>query len=150
MTSPPARAHDVLTAVLAAAIVPDPAGRRRRTTGFAQYVPHQQRADAVMRRLAPALSVASMGSGLLAASALARRDPAAAAWRAVSVAAVAGAVVLTVRVHVPFNRQLRTWTPDAEVPGWREGRDRWERAHHVRRGLVVLAGACTLAARRRP
>ncbi|WP_432484918.1 anthrone oxygenase family protein [Kineococcus esterisolvens] len=148
MTSPPARAHDVLTAVLVAAIVPDPAGRHRRTADFAQYVPHQQRADAVMRRLAPALSVASMGSGLLAVGALARRDPAAAAWRAVSVAAVAGAIALTVRVHVPFNRQLRTWAPQQEVPGWREGRARWERAHHARRGLVVLAGAAALAARR--
>ncbi|WP_432509381.1 anthrone oxygenase family protein [Kineococcus auxinigenes] len=147
MTSPAARAHDALTALLALAIVPDPAGRHRRTADFADYVPHQQRADAVMRRLAPALSMASAGSGLLAAATQARREPAAAAWRAASAAAVAAAVALTVRVHVPFNRQLRTWTPGREVPGWREGRARWERAHRVRRALVVAAGAAVLAAR---
>ncbi len=67
VTSPATRAHDALTALLALAIVPDPAGRHRRTADFAGYVPHQQRADAVMRRLAPALPVASTGSGLLAA-----------------------------------------------------------------------------------
>ncbi|WP_432544393.1 DUF1772 domain-containing protein [Kineococcus sp. SYSU DK002] len=140
-----ARTHDVCTAALALAIVPEPFGRRRRAMGFDDYVRHQQRADAVMRRLAPALSVAAMTTGTVAA--LTR--PASAGWRLASVAAVAGAIVLTVRVHVPINERLRTWRPGAEAAGWREARARWERAHVVRRGLVVLAGAATAAARAR-
>ncbi|WP_432533819.1 hypothetical protein [Kineococcus arenarius] len=72
MTSPATRAHDALTALLAPAIVPDPAGRHRRTADVAGHVPHQQRADAVMRRPAPALPVAATGSGLPAAVAARR------------------------------------------------------------------------------
>nr|WP_246315401.1 anthrone oxygenase family protein [Kineococcus aurantiacus] len=97
-----------------------------------------------MRRLAPALSVAAATTGVLAAAARPRSAP----WRAASVAAVAGAVVLTVRVHVPVNERLRTWRPGHEAPGWREARARWERAHVVRRALVVVAAATALAARR--
>ncbi|WP_432545517.1 anthrone oxygenase family protein [Kineococcus sp. SYSU DK004] len=141
-----ARAHAAATAALTAAIVPEPFGRRRRAAGFAEYVRHQQRADAVMRRLAPALSVAAAGTGLAAAAAQLRSDPGASAWRTGSALAVAGAVVLTVRVHVPVNRRLRSWSPDAEVPGWRGQRSRWERAHVARRALVVLAAACTAVA----
>ncbi|WP_432515044.1 anthrone oxygenase family protein [Kineococcus sp. SYSU DK001] len=144
-TTTATRAHDVCTAALALAIVPEPFGRRRRAMGFDDYVRHQQRADAVMRRLAPALSVLAMGTGAAATATLARSAPRAAAARAMSVAAVAGAVVLTVRVHVPVNERLRTWRPGAEAPGWRQARARWERAHVVRRGLVVVAAAATAA-----
>ena len=140
------RTHDVLTGLLVTAIVPDPFGRHRRAAGFGEYVTHQQRVDAVMRRLAPALSVLSMGSGVVAAVPTARRDPAGAAWRAGSVAAVAGAIALTVRVHVPINEQLRRWRPEEEAAGWRELRSRWEAAHVLRRGLVVAAAGCTAAA----
>ncbi|WP_432491219.1 anthrone oxygenase family protein [Kineococcus gypseus] len=142
-------AHDACTAALVLAVVPDLGGHRRRAPGFGEFVSHQQHADTVMSRLAPALSVAVIATGTAAAASLARRAPVAAAWRAAGAACVAGAVALTVRVHVPFNRRLRTWDPRVEVPGWREGRARWERAHQVRRALAVLAGACALAARRR-
>ena len=143
------RVHDACTAALALAIVPEPFGRRRRAMGFDDYVHHQQRADAVMRRLAPALSVAAMATGAAAAVARVRPDPAGAAWRAGSVAAVAGAIVLTVRVHVPINERLRTWRPGVEAPGWREARARWERAHVLRRGLVVAAAVAVAGARGR-
>ncbi|NAZ77798.1 DUF1772 domain-containing protein [Kineococcus sp. T13] len=141
------RAHDVATAVLALAIVPEPFGRRRRAMGFDDYVRHQQRADAVMRRLAPALSVAAMATGAATAAATARRAPRAAALRAASVAAVAGAITLTVRVHVPINVRLRSWRPGEEAEGWREARARWERAHVLRRALVVVAAAATALGR---
>ena len=147
--APAARAHDALTAALVLAVVPDLGRRRRRTPDFAGFVSHQQHADTVMSRLAPALSVASLTSGAAAAASLRRSDPVAAAQRAASAACVAAAIALTARVHVPFNRRLRTWDPEQEVPGWREGRARWERAHQVRRALAVLAGAGALAAHRR-
>ena len=145
------RAHEVSAAVLAAVIVPEPFGRRRRAAGYAEYVRHQQKADAVMRRLAPALSVLTMLTGAGAAVAVWPRDRPAAAWRLGSVAAVGAAVALTVRVHVPINGRLRTWSPQASPAArpadWAQARQRWEAAHVVRRALVVVAGGCVLAGR---
>ena len=140
-----ARSHDVTTALVALAIGADPFVGLRRRAGFAELVAHQQPVDAVMRRVGPVLAVASAATGLAAAAA-ARRDPVEAGLRAASALAVAGAVVLTVRVHVPINEQLRSWTPEVEVSGWRETWGTWERAHLVRRALVAVAGALVAAA----
>lgn len=137
---------DVATGLLALAVVPDPFRRSRERAGFAELVVHQQRADAVMRRVGPALSVTAAVADLLAAAASARRDPLAAGLRTASALVVAGAVVLTVRVHVPINEQLRSWTPEVEVSGWRGTWRTWERAHVARRSLVVAATALAAAA----
>lgn len=137
---------DVATGLLALAIVPDPFRRTRGRAGFAELVVHQQRADAVMRRVGPALSVTAAVADLLAAAASGRRDPVAAGLRTASALVVAGAVVLTVRVHVPINEQLRAWSPDVEVSGWRETWRTWERAHLARRSLVVAAAVLVAAA----
>ncbi|WP_299036113.1 anthrone oxygenase family protein [uncultured Pseudokineococcus sp.] len=138
--------HDLATAALVLAVAVDPFTGLRRRAGFAELVVHQQRADAVMRRAGPVPSVASAVAGLGASAVVVRREPAEAALRSASVLAVAAAVVLTVRVHVPINEQLRTWSPEVEVPGWRETWGAWERAHVARRALTALAGTLVVAA----
>ncbi|GAB7190214.1 hypothetical protein NUM3379_09200 [Kineococcus sp. NUM-3379] len=141
-----AAVHTAATAVLFAAIVPDPFTRRRTGSGYRDYVTHQVRVDAVMRRLAPALSVLSAATG--AAAVATSRGGAPALLRAAAVGAVAVAVAVTVRENVPVNRRLRSWSPDVEPAGWREDRAAWERAHTRRRLAVAAALACTLAAPR--
>ena len=143
-----AGAHTAATAVLFAAIVPDPFTRRRTGSGYRDYVRHQVRVDAVMRRLAPALSVLSAGTGAVALAT--SRDAAGALLRGAAVGAVAVAVAVTVRGNVPVNRRLRSWSPEVEADGWREDRATWERAHTRRRLAVAVALACTVADRPRP
>ena len=142
-----AAVHTAATCVLFAAIVPDPFTRHRTTSGYRDYVTHQARVDAVMRRLAPALSVVSAATG--AAAVATSRERTAALLRAAAVGAVAVAVAVTVRGNVPVNRRLRSWSPDVEPAGWREDRATWERAHTGRRLAVAAALACTVAAQRR-
>ncbi|GAA4968011.1 hypothetical protein [Kineococcus glutinatus] len=147
-------AHTASTALLATAIVPDPFGRRRRGSGYRDYLAHQVPVDAVMRRLAPALSGLSALTGVAALVAGATRRPAPAgaaaggALRVGAVGAVAAAAALAVRVHVPINQRLRSWSPEREPPGWRLERARWERAHVLRRAAVAAALACALSAHR--
>lgn len=143
-----ARAHDVVTGLVVLLVVADPLGARRRRAGWTAWLHSQQRLDRVMRRVAPPLFLAAIGTGaasaVLCAVAGERRS---ALGRAAAAAMTVGAVRVTLAVNDPVNQQLRRWQVDDEPALWREARARWERGHRVRRALLALAALVTAGAR---
>lgn len=60
-----------------------------------------------------------------------------------ALALMAMALVITLAVNVPIDRQIQSWTTAAALPaGWTAIRDRWEFYHGVRTLMSVLALAC--------
>lgn len=51
--------------------------------------------------------------------------------------------VVTVRVEVPINEELHSWSPEAPPPDWEEKLGRWERGHRARTTAIV-AGLSSL------
>jgi uncharacterized membrane protein len=55
------------------------------------------------------------------------------------------ALLITLLVEVPIDRQIADWTVESLPAGWEEIRDRWER-FHVMRTFASLAGLALLIA----
>ena len=51
--------------------------------------------------------------------------------------------VVTVRVEVPINEELHSWSAEAPPPDWEEKLGRWERGHRARTAAIV-AGLSSL------
>jgi uncharacterized membrane protein len=51
--------------------------------------------------------------------------------------------VVTVRVEVPINEELHTWSSEAPPPEWEEKLGRWERGHRART-IAIVAGLGSL------
>jgi uncharacterized membrane protein len=58
---------------------------------------------------------------------------------------MAVALVITLVVNVPIDRQIQTWTTAALPPEWSAIRDRWEFYHGLRTLLSLGALACLFA-----
>lgn len=43
-----------------------------------------------------------------------------------------GTFVVTMRVHIPMNNEIATWSPDSPREDWQGIRSRWARWNHVR------------------
>ena len=52
------------------------------------------------------------------------------------------ALVITLAVNVPIDRQIQSWTTAALPPDWRAIRDRWEFYHGLRTVISLAALAC--------
>ncbi|GLZ49624.1 membrane protein [Actinomycetospora sp. NBRC 106375] len=48
-------------------------------------------------------------------------------------------VVLSVALLVPINNRSRTWTAEDHPDDWREQHRRWDRLHHGRVAIIVVA-----------
>lgn len=48
-------------------------------------------------------------------------------------------VVLSVALLVPINNRSRTWTAESHPDDWREQHRRWDRLHHGRVAIIVVA-----------
>jgi hypothetical protein len=57
----------------------------------------------------------------------------------VAAALLAVSVVMSVVLLVPINDRSTTWTPEAHPADWRDQQRRWDRLHHVRVALIVVA-----------
>jgi hypothetical protein len=55
------------------------------------------------------------------------------------------ALVITLAVNVPIDRQIQSWTAAALPPDWRAIRDRWEFYHGLRTLVSLTALACLIA-----
>ena len=73
------------------------------------------------------------------------RQPRASLLAGAALVLMAIALVITLVVNVPIDRQIVSWTTAALPPDWRAIRDRWE-FYHGLRTVVSLAGlACLFA-----
>lgn len=141
------RFHLATTAAVSLVVVADPSALLRRGEDWETWLPGHQRVDRVMREVAPVLFLSTGAWALLAAGVAARQHrPVAVGCRLVAVACVGSAIAVTLRVNEPVNEEIRGWRPqDTPAPEWRETRARWERGHRVRRGLLALGAAATVA-----
>lgn len=48
-------------------------------------------------------------------------------------------VIMSVLLLVPINNRGKTWTPDNRPEDWKEQKNRWDRYHYVRVGVIVAA-----------
>ena len=55
------------------------------------------------------------------------------------------AVLITLVVNVPIDRQIQSWTTGTLPPGWSAIRDRWEFYHGLRTLVSLFALACLFA-----
>ena len=144
------RAHLATTAVLTGLVGLDPTAPLRRAPDYAGWLAGQQRVDRVMSRVAPPVFLSAAATAAAASVVAATQGrPVTAVARTAAAACVVASVVVTLRVNEPANQTLRAWSPTEPPPaGWQEVRSRWDRAHRVRRGLVVLAAGATVVGRR--
>jgi len=73
------------------------------------------------------------------------RQPRASLFAGAALVLMAAALVITLVVNVPIDRQIQSWTTAALAPDWRAIRDRWEFYHGLRTLVSVLALACLFA-----
>lgn len=57
-----------------------------------------------------------------------------------------GTFLVTMRVHIPMNERIATWSPASPPEEWATVRARWARWNHVRTTAAVVAFALYLAA----
>src|SRR5215510_16299347 len=74
-----------------------------------------------------------------------RRQPRASLFAGAALILMAAALVITLVVNVPIDRQIQSWTTAALAPDWRAIRDRWEFYHGLRTLVSVVALACLFA-----
>jgi hypothetical protein len=129
----------------------DPTAGMRGAPDWASWLTGQQRLDRVMSRVAPPLFLSAGGSAAAAALvALARRQNALAAGRAVCALCIAAAIAVTLTVNEPVNARLREWRPqDEPAEDWQLARARWNQAHAGRRVLLAAAALASFLGARR-
>jgi uncharacterized membrane protein len=72
-----------------------------------------------------------------------RHDRLAFGFGAVALVLLVAAMLITLVVNVPIDRQIHGWTTDTLPPAWEATRDRWE-FYHVTRMALSLAGLACL------
>jgi uncharacterized membrane protein len=95
------------------------------------------------------LMPAALLSSLLVAVLLARRGRGPALYLALAgLGLMAGALVVTLTVNVPIDREIVEWTATTLPPDWMAARDRWQLYHTIRTfasiGALGFAVASTL------
>lgn len=58
--------------------------------------------------------------------------------RLIGIACIVSVAVISVRVHGPLNRQIRTWQPDRQIENLSTIRLRWVAGHRVRTALAFI------------
>src|SRR5262245_61983141 len=95
-----------------------------------------------MRVLMPAALLSALVLSVLLSRA---RHTGASLFASIALVLMASALVITLVVNVPIDRQIQSWTTAALPPDWRAIRDRWEFYHGVRTLASVGALACLFA-----
>jgi hypothetical protein len=65
---------------------------------------------------------------------------------AASAALIVIDIVLTVKLQVPLNRTVQSWTASTIPANWAEIRDRWDAGHNLRLVLALASFICVVAA----
>lgn len=112
-----------------------------RTLPKSSWVLHHQAMDALFRRVMPAFFNIAM-LALIAASFVAR-GRARHFFAAAAVLALV-CIVITVRIEVPMNRLIATWTAESVPSNWTAIRDGWLRFHLYRTVTGILAFLCAV------
>jgi uncharacterized membrane protein len=73
------------------------------------------------------------------------RQPGASLFAGAALVLMAVALVITLVVNVPIDRQIQSWTPATLAPDWQGIRDRWEFYHGLRTLVSLVALACLFA-----
>jgi uncharacterized membrane protein len=93
------------------------------------------------------LMPASLLSALVLCVLLVRgRQPGASLLAGSALVLMTTALVITLAVNVPIDRQIQTWTTAALPADWQAVRDRWEFYHGLRTVVSIAALACLFAA----
>jgi Domain of unknown function (DUF1772) len=105
----------------------------------ANWTLEHQTTDALFRKVMPVFFNAT-GILLIAASALSKSGS---RWMFGAAALlIVVSIVITVRVEVPLNRTIASWTPGAAPPDWGLLRDRWLWNHWTRTTTSIVAFLC--------
>src|SRR5262245_15609411 len=72
------------------------------------------------------------------------RQPRASLFAGLALILMAVALVITLGVNVPIDRQIQSWTMVVLPPDWQGIRDRWEFYHGFRTSVSLMALACLL------
>ena len=89
------------------------------------------------------LMPAALLSGLVLCVLLFRgRQPRASLFAGAALILMAVALVITLSVNVPIDRQIQSWTTAALPPDWQAIRDRWEFYHGLRTLVSLVAISC--------
>jgi len=107
----------------------------------ANWTLEHQTTDAVFRKVMPVFFNAS-AILLIATSALTKGS---ARWMFGAAALlIIVSIIVTVRVEVPLNRTIASWTPGAAPPDWGMLRDQWLRNHWTRTITSIVAFLCAV------
>lgn len=118
---------------------------RVRDLGAGQYVAMHQMRDKSFRQAMPPIGLANFA--LVTLSALLAVEAGAAKILALGAAALLFAdIVLTIRLQLPLNRTIQSWTDGAIPQDWSAVRDRWGHHHTIRTLLAVIAYSLYAAA----
>jgi uncharacterized membrane protein len=108
----------------------------------ANWTLEHQSADALFRKVMPVFFNAT-AILLIAASALSRSGS---RWMFGAAALlIVLSIVITVRVEIPLNRTIASWTPGVAPPDWGMLRDRWLWNHWTRTMTSIVAFLCATA-----
>jgi hypothetical protein len=58
--------------------------------------------------------------------------------RLIGATCIVGVALISIRVHGPLNRRIRTWRPDGQTENLSEIRTRWVEGHRVRTVLAFI------------
>lgn len=120
-------------------------GRATRQLEALAYVALRQQINAaIAKRLTRLYSTTLLSLVVLVAAALVQSAWALACGAGVAAAALIADTLLALKLNVPINTRMDSWT-SATIPGdWQEERSRWDRALAVRR-VVLLLGFAALS-----
>jgi hypothetical protein len=109
-----------------------------------EYTATHQMRDKTFRVVMPPFRLVTLALTVVAAFVATAGLP---RWLAIAAAALIVAdIVLTVKLQVPLNEQVQSWSASTIPAHWTEVRDRWA-AHHSMRLLIGLASyICVVAA----
>lgn len=108
----------------------------RETQSGTIFTEVQKGRDRVAARIMPVLESAAILS-VAACVVLVRSVPGALALSLIGLALIVGDMAVTLACNVPINKQVQSWNAAAPPPNWAELRDRWEKFHTIRTGLIV-------------
>lgn len=87
----------------------------------------------------PYMPILTFSTALLAIGELWFAQP---AWQIVSrligIVCILSVALISILVHGPVNRRIRTWRPDRQIEQLPEMRSRWVAGHHVRTALAFI------------
>ena len=138
----------VLTAVLACGWFYEWMGFMRASISLPGpvYIQVRQALAGTFMKQIPRISIAAVVSQSIATLSARRRRSPSFGLSLLGLVCLVAACISTLRVNVPINRQMDTWSSGALPSNWTELRDRWNRYHTFRTILSMLSFACQVLA----